>query len=102
MKNKINDGEELYFTPKGVLAVIITTATDFKDEPKATKKCKAIIQEISKLMAIRGYGKPAKKIYEEIMNIQDADGHRDFTNEIYNKYIFADDIDFLLHNTEVM
>lgn len=88
------DGET-YLSGRAVLMIIISEAVNMT-ELKPHLKCKKIVKEISKLMAIRRYGGGVSEIFEEIMKLKDPKEQKDFVFKIYDRFIFPDDIKFLL------
>lgn len=95
---KREDG--IYLSGRAVLAIIIGEAVNMT-ELKPHLKCKKIIKEMSKLMAIRKYGGTATEIFGKIMQIKKPQEQKDFASQIYNKFIYPEDIKFLLYNVEV-
>ena len=99
MKNQdvIEKDGELYLSPKAVLVIIIDEAIN-ETELISHIRCRKIIKEISKLMALRRYGGGATEIFNKIMKLQEPTERKDFVSNIYNKYVYLEDIDFLLSN----
>ncbi len=97
MNNTETIDENTYISAKGVLQLIFGTVL-FPDinEMKAYKVCKCKINEITKLLAIRKYGKKVTDIEKEISRIRTKKQMYDFIDSIYEKYIFSEDIIELL------
>ena len=89
--------EELYFSARGVLKLILITVI-FPDinEIKAYHNCKQKINIIAELLAGRRYGKTKKDILKEISSIKTNKQLEDFVEKIYEKYIYQEDIMNLL------
>ena len=51
-------------------------------------------------MATRRYGETATTIFKKIMQIKDPKEQKDFAFQIFNKFVFLEDIEFLLRNIE--
>ena len=92
---KIN-GED-YISARGVFKIILITVL-FPDmrEIKAYNICKNKINEISKILSTRRYGKTKQEIQNEIYKIKSKDQLQEFVEKVYNKYIFQEDIMRLL------
>lgn len=89
----MNNEENLYISPKGVLQLIFGTVL-FPDlqEIKAYYTCKNKLDKIVELLALRKYGKSKKEIFKEIQNIKDHTEMYKYIDNIYEKYIFYEDI----------
>ena len=95
----IRKDNEIYLSGRAILTIIIGEAVNMT-ELKPHIKCKKIIKEISKLMATRRYGETATTIFKKIMQIKDPKEQKDFAFQIFNTFVFLEDIEFLLRNIE--
>ena len=93
----VKKDDVIYLSGRVILTIIIGEAINMT-ELKPHLKCKRIIKEMSKLMAIRKYGGTATEIFEKIMNIKELKKQKEFAFKIYNKFIYPEDIEFLLSN----
>lgn len=95
---KVVNGE-LSFSIRGALKIIFITVI-FPDinEIKAYYNCKHKVDKIAELLAVRKYGKSKRDVLREILKIKTKEQLETFVSEIYEKFIFQDDVADLLRS----
>ena len=83
------EGEERYvFTARGVFKCVIF---EFIEHPLDGKKTIKVAKQIFDIISNNGYGKSQYEIFTEV-KLMDIERANIWTEEIYDKYIFQDDI----------